>query len=892
MMHEKIQANSASLFDKAISPTEYLHVRREQITLLFNVSPFLILSSLLIAGLVAMLQWDAIDHRTILLWLACMSLAVLLRFMVIDRFPKSPLSLKAVRYWQRLYMLTVCCLGVGWGSLAVFFYPPENVESQLFTFLTLIFLIGVVAARPMVLRQAFFVFLACVMLPMILQLALLGTDLAIKLMVGCIVYSIYMIIHANQSYRVHMNNILFQIRYVRHKRMTKLFQKMQKKTDGILEMIAKGHPAQLIYDSIIELYESYYRGVRCSILKLQGNRLLHVSAPSLDKKYCAGINNLKIGENIGSCGRAAYLGQRVLVEDITTDPKWSAFKEFTLPFGMRSCWSEPVLNAKGQVLGTLAMYKDSAGMPNKRELYAMESAAHLVSLVMEREARDVSLRTLSQAIEQAGDAFTICDAAGVIEYVNLACTHMLGYTRDELIGKSSQILKKAKLQKEPYVDLWRKVSRGENWSAAVRDYDKSGREYAAVISVSPVFDAESISHYVIIQQDMTAYESLEEQLRQAQKMEAVGTLVGGIAHDFNNILAGMTANLYLAKQRSEALPDVVKGLENVEQLSARGADLIKRLMTFARKDSVRMQKILLQSVLIDALQLIRTSVPEDVEICQSITKEPMYVCGDNTQLHQMLINVVNNAYDALEGVDNPCISIMLQPFYADSKFVADKLKVKEGNYVHLQISDNGCGIPKEHYENLFEPFFTTKEVGKGTGLGLSMVFGAVNRHGGFIDVESVVGKGSIFHIYLPLIDTEDDTFVPTPTKVTAARGAGEVILLVDDDPFILDIGREVLQDLGYKVLVASNGLEAVNIVRDSADEIALMLTDMVMPKLNGVKAAQKIREMRPDMKVIFATGYDMEATFPGDVPQQGEVVLSKPFEVDKMSQVIREQLDS
>jgi len=875
-----------------MSASEHLRVRLEQVKLLFNVSPYLIISSGFIAILVAFMQWDAVEHVSILIWLVCMGVVVVFRLIVLYSFSLKRLTLKVVRYWENMYMTTVFVLGLAWGALGVFFFPQGDLESQILTVFVLVFLTGVVAARPMVLRKAFFIFLLCAMLPVIIQLLLLGTAMAMKLMISSLLYSAFLAIYANKSYKMHMKNILFQVRYLEHEKITQTSQYMSKKTSDILKMVAIGEPAQDIYDVILQLYESRYEGLRCSILTLRGKHLFHASAPSLPQNYTDAINGLEIGANIGSCGTAAYLGERVLVEDIASDPKWQAFKDITLPHGMRSCWSEPVLDMKGKVLGTLAMYHDAPGLPSEQELYDLESAAQLVSIVMEREYREDSLRILSQAIEQAGEGVMISDSSGVIEYINPAFTHLTGYDADEIVGKSLDVLHKSKQIEAFYRDLWHKVSHGELWSATVLDQRKDGREYSAMMSVAPVFDGEEISHYVTIKQDITEHETLEEQLRQSQKMEAIGTLVGGIAHDFNNILAGMTGNLYLAKRRSKALPDVVRGLENIEQLAVRGADLIQRLMIFARKDQVDMKKMNLAPVFMEALQLLRTSVPENIDIHWDMPKRALYVRADSTQLHQVLMNLVNNACDALEGKNNPSITVKLETFYPAGDFAEAHPDFNMEHCAHLSVQDNGCGIPENQFEHLFEPFFTTKAVGKGTGLGLSMVFGAAKRHDGFVEVESVEGESTTFHVYLPLIDESDDTYVPALNTLGPTHAEGhEVILLVDDDAFVLEIAREVLEDLGYQVLEACNGLEAVDVFIKNKDQISLVITDIVMPKLNGIKAAERMREIRPDMRIIFSTGYDKSAALPREVLASGCSILSKPYDIDVMSRMIREELD-
>jgi len=298
---------------------------------------------------------------------------------------------------------------------------------------------------------------------------------------------------------------------------------------------------------------------------------------------------------------------------------------------------------------------------------------------------------------------------------------------------------------------------------------------------------------------MSEQAQLEDQLRQSQKMEAIGTLVGGIAHDFNNMLAGITGNLYLAKKMTTDNPKLTNKLENIESLSFRAADMIKQLLTFSRQDAVRMQAMDITSRVYEALNFLRSTIPENILIHEDICDDEMLINGDEAQLHQVLMNLVNNARDALEGLETPSMTIQLSRFVSDHNFMQKHDCSKIDNYVHISIADNGMGIPDKHLEHLFEPFFSTKEEGKGTGLGLSMVFGAIETHKGLIEVESKEGEGTTFHIYIPLIESHEVGVAQPEAKSTASKDlAGELILLVDDELQVRETSAEVLESMGYK----------------------------------------------------------------------------------------------
>jgi len=237
-------------------------------------------------------------------------------------------------------------------------------------------------------------------------------------------------------------------------------------------------------------------------------------------------------------------------------------------------------------------------------------------------------------------------------------------------------------------------------------------------------------------------------------------------------------------------------------------------------------------------------------------------------------------------VNNPCITVRLEPFHADDAFVEKRALFKAGVYAHMSVQDNGCGIPAHQIEHLFEPFFTTKEQGKGTGLGLAMVFGAVKTHGGFVEVDSAASKGATFHIYIPVLEPEDIIVSATHTEQAEAMGQGELILLVDDDVCIVETGQEVLEALGYRVLIAMNGQQAVDMFTARRNEIALVILDVVMPLMSGGKAAQLMRRISPQVNIIFSTGYDKNT----HTELAAEVVLGKPFSIAEMSHLIRQQL--
>ncbi len=525
----------------------------------------------------------------------------------------------------------------------------------------------------------------------------------------------------------------------------------------------------------------------------------------------------------------------------------------------------PMYDAEGNVIGVVGSARD----------------------VTDIRAAETQLRTLSQAIEQAGEAVMITDSGGIIEYVNPAFSKVTGYSAEEVLGQTPAILNSGRQDDAFYQHFWQKISSGEAWHGQLVDQRKDGSLYPALMSVAPIFDADgSITHYVSIQQDMSEHEELEAKFRQAQKMEALGTLVGGIAHDFNNVLASMMGNLYLIKKRTSSDAGVQTKLARVEQAGHHAASMIRQLLAFARKGESELTPMPVQPFLKEILKLARSSIPENIALLYDFGSEDFCIRADGSQMQQMLLNLLVNASHALEGREKPAITISMQLYQPDEDFLFVHPKMGSKPLLCITVADNGCGISKANQEHIFEPFFTTKEEGKGTGLGLAMVYGSMQNHGGVIDVESVEGEGASMHLYFPLSEVEKAA--DKRAQMDVASGKGETILLADDNLHVRETMLEILQDFGYRVLAAENGQQALRMFHDHAADIVLALLDIVMPVMGGVEAAQRLRELKPDLPILFLSGYEKGAS-PSHEPQTGDItVLTKPVDLAKLSQHIHQ----
>lgn len=387
-----------------------------------------------------------------------------------------------------------------------------------------------------------------------------------------------------------------------------------------------------------------------------------------------------------------------------------------------------------------------------------------------------------------------------------------------------------------------------------------------------------------------ALKDSEQRFYQSQKMETIGTLVGGIAHDFNNMLAGINANLFMIKRKGKDNPEIISRSEDVEHLVVGASDIIRQLLTFARQDHVQFQNIDLVPFLNEAFKLAKVSIAKTINVKLENEADTIPIHGNGTQIQQVLMNMINNARDALKTIENPNIAVKLVKYMPSERFKKANPDLIADEYAKITIVDNGKGIPREAMKKIFEPFFTTKEVGKGTGLGLAMCYGAIQSHGGAISVQSKVGEGTGFQIYIPVCSDQvfDQSFA---ASATLTIGVGQTILLVDDNKQLRDSQKEVLQMLGYQTLEAENGKEAIKLFKEHQADIALTLMDLTMPIMGGVAAVEHIRVIQPDARIIYVTGYDRDATLDGErLPDPSDFILEKPYTMSKLNTVIQQQL--
>jgi PAS domain S-box-containing protein len=515
--------------------------------------------------------------------------------------------------------------------------------------------------------------------------------------------------------------------------------------------------------------------------------------------------------------------------------------------------------------------------------------------ITEQRKNEQALRLLESAVEQSQESIIITDAAlalpgPAIVFVNPAFTIMTGYSAQEIIGKTPRILQGPRTDKAVLSRLRQNLEGGEPFAGEAINYRKDGTELNLEWQIAPIRDARGkITHFVGTQRDITERKKLETQLRQSQKMQAIGQLAGGVAHDFNNILADIQMQCELLKISGPISGEQMDFADGIVSAVQRAAALTRQLLLFSSREMFQPHDMDLSESITNTGKMLMRIVGDNIQMRLKLSSEPMLIHADGGMMDQVMLNLAVNARDAMPNGGQLVIEtfgVNLDEFAA-----AHSADLRVGSFVCLSVSDSGCGIPPEIIPKIFEPFFTTKGVGKGTGLGLATVFGIVQQHHGWINVYSELNHGTTFRIYFPRLAK---TAGPksAPPELTAARGGNETILLVEDDPALRFSIQAMLSQLGYHVLEAPNGVKALELWRENRTGIRLLLTDLLMPDgMSGKDLGQRILQECPELQIIYMSGYSAEVVGTGFAVKAGVNFLTKPFQAVELAKTIRNSLD-
>ncbi|MCW8133312.1 MAG: PAS domain S-box protein [Planctomycetota bacterium] len=519
----------------------------------------------------------------------------------------------------------------------------------------------------------------------------------------------------------------------------------------------------------------------------------------------------------------------------------------------------------------------------------MPSEGHLPSADDEAEQRR-ALTLLRSVFDHVLDGLAIIDARGIVHRFNPAAARMFGYAPDEVLGRNISMLmpEPDRSKHDQYIGAYLN-SRKANIIGIGREAKgqrKDGTQFPLRLAVSEfVLDGEIM--FIGSMTDLSESKRLEDQLRQAQKLEAFGQLAGGVAHDFNNLMTIVQGYGSMALSKLKPEDPLHARISAIVRAGSRATDLTRQLLAFSRKQTVTPVVLNINKAVEDATKMLKRIIGEDVELTLNLAPDLRHCCMDPIQIEQILMNLLVNARDAMPNGGKACISTDNET--VDRSYLARHPQMRPGDYIRLVVSDTGHGMDEKTRVRIFEPFFTTKEIGKGTGLGLATVYGIVKQCNGFIWVYSEPGLGATFKVYLPSVDAPI-----TPREAAEFDGktvAGhETILLVEDDRDIRELARTTLAELGYRVLLAEHGSAALDILRAGQEKVHLVATDMVMPVMNGKDLIGHLRAEFPDLKILLISGFGVHPLMRTEMLPPGIPQLEKPFMPRRFAAKVREIL--
>lgn len=535
------------------------------------------------------------------------------------------------------------------------------------------------------------------------------------------------------------------------------------------------------------------------------------------------------------------------------------------------------------IRGDLETFFRYAALILNNEITSYTKLSRALSLARESERR------FRETLENMTLMAVLLDCDGTIVFCNDCLLDASGWQREELLGGSwfETCFPLDERGKRSYLAALADGNLELHQEHALRTKAGDSR----LVSWNNTFLRDSfgrIEGVALIGEDITERRHLENQLRQAQKMESIGTLAGGIAHDFNNILTAIIGYGQLLERKVQDDPELLQNVLPILTAADRASGLTTRLLAFSRKQVILPRPVDVNSVIFTLEKLLKQILGEDVELKTSLWPEILIVQADSNQIDHVLINLATNARDAMP--DGGLLTIKTTRQDMDEEYCRYHGFGSPGSYAVISVSDSGCGMSEQLRQRIFEPFFTTKETGKGTGLGLSMAYGIVQQHNGYINVYSEPGNGTTFRIYLPL---ESEVMLsPAPHPATVSSGGTETVLLAEDDDSVRDLMKTVLGEAGYSVRDAANGIDAVRLFEEHRDDVSLVILDVIMPGMNGKAVYDEIRKIRSDVKVLFCSGYASDIIYKKGVLDDGLNFISKPVSPQVFLKSVRRILDS
>ncbi len=618
--------------------------------------------------------------------------------------------------------------------------------------------------------------------------------------------------------------------------------------------------------------------------------------------YGETLRGWRLAPGEGLAGWVVRHGESSISPDTYSDKRHYKEVDQVIGKNMQSILTVP-LHVKGDVIGVLQVVDTETGRFDKNHLALMESLAGSAAIAIEnarlyeKARQEISIRKQTEAalresenkyrtvLEANPDSVIVCDMERKVTYLNPTFTKVFGWTLEECLGKKMDMFVPEENWPET-IEMIEKVLAGENLSGIETfRYTKAGDIVPVSISGAIYHDHDGNPVGSVVNlRNIYEQKKLEAQIQQVQKMEAIGTLAGGIAHDYNNLLMGILGNASLMTFDLDPNHPHYEKLQNIEKYVQSGADLTKQLLGFAKGGKYEVKSI-------DANDVVRQSsemfsrTKKEIRIHQNFQKNIWPVEADPNQVEQVLLNLYVNAGQAMPGGGE--LYLQTENVTLDDSYT-QHFSVQAGDYVKISIADTGIGMDEKTIKRIFDPFFTTKDMGRGTGLGLASAYGIIKNHGGIINADSIINKGTTFNVFLP---ASDKNIVKTkPLNQKTLKGVGTV-LLVDDEEMIIDVGSQILENLGYSVLSARSGTDAIEVYRVHQDEIILVILDMIMPDLGGGETYDRLRKINPEIKILLSSGYSIDGRASEIMDRGCNGFIQKPFNIKQLSRKIRDVID-
>ena len=565
-------------------------------------------------------------------------------------------------------------------------------------------------------------------------------------------------------------------------------------------------------------------------------------------------------------------GEPVVIADLKAESRISA-SPFLAEHGVCSGITVAI-PTHDRPYGMLGIYSTHGRKFNSDEVQFLMAAATAAGLAVERKRAEAELQKLAAFVQLNPDAAMELNENGTITYFNEAAQQLAASVQRTRAG---DIL-------PPNIDRIVRECLASGQSKVRQEIKMEGRTFSW--SVHPVLPSNVVHCYI---EDITERLSLEAQLRQAQKMESIGQLAAGVAHDFNNMLTIIQGHSSSLLAKPTLPPEVVDSVQAVYFAAERAAGLTRQLLMFSRKNVMQSELLDLQKVVGNMSKMLERLLGETIALEFKPAVENSFVQGDGGMIEQVVMNLSLNARDAMPRGGR--LTIGIETVDLDAVFIETHPQAHAGRFVRLRVTDNGIGMDSATLSRIFEPFFTTKDIGKGTGLGLATVYGIVKQHEGWVEVNSEPGKGSTFDVFFPASDKVPD-FVEEAVAAAPVAGGSETILIVEDEPVLRSMARDILEECGYRILEASSGREALDVWNQHAKEIDLLLTDMVMPDgVSGADLVEKLLASQPRLKIVFTSGYTADAVNQEMLTRTGASFLSKPYAQAELTKTVRDCLD-